>query len=150
MWNSLKSVQLSSICTKLVIALVICCAFALPTMMGRYSKLVGWNMGTGDVITFMVILYICCIPALIALFSLHRVLDNIKKEEIFISKNVTLLRIISWCCFAVAAILVLAGYYYIFFLLVAVVAAFIGLILRVVKNVIQQAAIIKTENDFTI
>ncbi|MPM58796.1 hypothetical protein SDC9_105629 [bioreactor metagenome] len=44
----------------------------------------------------------------------------------------------------------MAGYYYLLFYFVAIVAAFIGLILRVVKNVIDQAITIKAENDFTI
>ena len=37
-----------------------------------------------------------------------------------------------------------------YFLLVAAAAAFIGLILRVVKNVFQQAMALKEENDYTI
>ena len=36
------------------------------------------------------------------------------------------------------------------FLLVAAAAAFVGLILRVVKNVFEQAVTLKDENDFTI
>lgn len=150
MWNSFKSVKLSSICTKLVMVLVIFLAAALPYMMQVYVKFVGWNMGEKDVIVFMILLYCCCIPALVALVCLDRLLAHIKKEEVFTLKNVTLLRIISWSCFAVAIILLFATYYYMFFVVVAIVAAFVGLVLRVVKNVIEQAAIIKIENDFTI
>lgn len=95
-------------------------------------------------------IYACCVPALAALACLDRLLNNIKKEDVFIQKNVALLRLISWCCFAVSIILAISGFYYILFLIVAVAAAFFGLILRVVKNVIEQAVIIKSENDLTI
>jgi hypothetical protein len=98
----------------------------------------------------MAILYFCCIPAMTALICLHILLQNIKNEKVFILKNVKLLRAISWCCFATAFIMVFAMYYYFLFGLMAVAVAFIGLILRVVKNVIEEAVHIKTENDFTI
>jgi hypothetical protein len=98
----------------------------------------------------MAIMYICCVPALIALYSLDRLLANISNEDVFIPKNVGYLRRISWCCFAVAGMVALAGYYYYVFFLGAIMAAFIGLILRVVKNVIEQAVNIKAEYDFTI
>jgi Protein of unknown function (DUF3036). len=95
-------------------------------------------------------IYACSVPGLVALFSLDRLLANIKKKNVFIAKNVKHLRVISWCSFAVSAILFVSGFYYLLFLLVAVAAAFFGLILRVVKNVIEQAVTIKDENDFTI
>lgn len=150
MWNSNKSLQLSCICTKLVIVLVIVCAVTLPYLMDIYQSFSKYYITGIDMKPFMFILYLCCIPALIALFNLDKLLINIKKEEVFIDKNVTYLRAISWCCFGVATLVAIAGYYYIIFYFVAVVAAFIGLILRIVKNVIEQAVLIKAENDFTI
>lgn len=148
MWNSSKSVVLSSICTKLVIALVILFAFVAPSMVGSYLDYTTKNASL--VTPLLVTIYFCCVPALVALFCLDRLLANIKKNLIFIDRNVRYLRLISWCCFAVSIILVFSGFYYILFLMVAVAAAFFGLILRVVKNVIEQAVILKNENDFTI
>ena len=148
MWNSMKSVQLSLICTKVVIFLVIVCAIIMPTRIARYIDLLPIEMSV--LYPFMAILYLCCIPAMIALICLHMLLVNIKREEVFIRKNVKLLRIISWCCFLVAFIMAFAIYYYLLFGLMAVAVAFIGLILRVVKNVIEEAVRLKDENDFTI
>jgi hypothetical protein len=85
-----------------------------------------------------------------ALVCLHILLSNIKKEKVFIAGNVKLLRTISWCCFAAAFVMVFAAKYYLLLGLTAVAIAFIGLILRVVKNVIEEAVRIKTENDLTI
>jgi O-antigen/teichoic acid export membrane protein len=95
-------------------------------------------------------LYICCLPTLTALFCLDRLLRNIKNEQVFIRLNVKLLRIISWCCFAVALILLIAAWNYIFLFLLSIMFGLFGLILRVVKNVIEEAVNIKLENDYTI
>ncbi|HML38499.1 MAG TPA: DUF2975 domain-containing protein [Bacillota bacterium] len=148
MWNPGKSVQASSICTKIVIVLVICAAFAAPFMVKGYAAYAGKNPNL--IGPLLATIYAGTVPGLIALFSLDRLLANIKKKNVFIEKNVKYLRVISWCSFAVSAILFISGFYYLLFLVVAVAAAFFGLILRVVKNVIEQAVAIKNENDFTI
>lgn len=148
MWNPSKSVLVSSICTKIVIGLVICAAFAAPYIVKSYMA---YTMKDPHMVTpLLATIYACSVPGLIALFSLDRLLANIKSKDVFIEKNVKLLRVISWCSFAVSAILIVSGFYYLLFLLIAVAAAFFGLILRVVKNVIEHAVIIKNENDFTI
>lgn len=148
MWNPSKSVLVSSICTKIVIGIVICTAFAAPFLVKNY---ISYTMKDPHVITpLLATIYACAVPGLVALFSLDRLLANIKKKDVFSEKNVKHLRLISWCSFAVSIILFVSGFYYLLFLLIAVAAAFFGLILRVVKNVIEQAVMIKNENDFTI
>lgn len=148
MWNPGKSVLASSICTKIVIIGVICAAAAAPYLVKSY---VAYTMKNPAVIApLLATIYACTVPGLIALFSLDRLLVNIKAKNVFIDKNVKHLRVISWCSFAVSAILFVSGFYYLLFVLVAVASAFFGLILRVVKNVIEQAVAIKNENDFTI
>lgn len=150
MWNSNRSLLLSRVCTRIVMVLVLVCAALLPYMMEIYKDYSSYYMETTDIRPFMGILYCCCIPGLVALFSLDRLLANISKEQVFIHHNVKYLRIISWCCFIIAVLVGLAGYYYYVFFLGAIMAAFMGLILRVVKNVIEQAVFLKAENDFTI
>ena len=148
MWNPSKSAIASSICTKIVICIVIGFAIAAPYLVKSY---VAYTMKNPYVITpLLVTIYACTVPGVVALFSLDWLLANIKAKKVFIEKNVKYLRAISWCSFAVSGILFLSGFYYLSFLIVAVAAAFFGLILRVVKNVIEQAVIIKNENDFTI
>ena len=148
MWNPSKSVLVSSICTKIVIGIVICTAFAAPFLVKNY---ISYTMKDPHVIAPLIAtIYACAVPGLIALFSLDRLLANIKKKDVFTEKNVKHLRLISWCSFAVSIILFVSGFYYLLFLLIAVAAAFFGLILRVVKNVIEHAVMIKNENDFTI
>ena len=78
------------------------------------------------------------------------ILNNITKEKVFVSDNVTFLRIISWCCFGAAIVTVVASFEYFPVIVISIAAAFVGLILRVVKNVMQSAVEIREENDLTI
>ena len=65
-------------------------------------------------------------------------------------EHVFLLRVISWFCFIIAVIYGVFCFRYVLAILIGAAAAFVGIILRVVKNVFEQAIAIKTENDFTI
>lgn len=148
MWNLSRSVKLSSICTKVAVVLVICAAFAMPNLVPAY---VNYTEKNPEIIhSLLLTIYACVLPGMISLICLDRLLANIKREEIFVEKNVKLLRVLSWCSFIVSAILFISGFYYILFVIIAVCAAFLGLILRVIKNVFEQAMVIKIENDFTI
>ncbi|MDR3295041.1 MAG: DUF2975 domain-containing protein [Clostridiales Family XIII bacterium] len=153
----MKSVQLSFVCTRIVIALTVLSAVWTATPLGRhrltaslgYAERAGAENAQTPLI--MGLYYACCIPALVALLCLDRLLGNIKKERVFVEENVKALRTISWCCFAEALLFAAAALYYAHILLVPAIAmAFFGLILRVVKNVIDAAVSLKTENDFTI
>jgi len=90
-----------------------------------------------------------------ALYGLIRLLLNIRKDKVFVRENVTYLRRISWDCFGVAAVAIVGGFLYhdlpiTFFWLMAFIAAAIGLVLRVVKNVMEAAVELKAENDLTV
>ena len=148
MWTPSKSVLLSSVCTKIVIGLVAALAITAPALVESYLSYAAKDPNIAQ--PLLITVYASCAPSMAALISLDRLLANIKRNEVFIEKNVKLLRIISWCCFAIAFILAVSGSYYILLLMIAVAAAFFGLILRVVKNVIEQAVVIKNENDYTI
>ena len=150
MWNSIKSVRLSLFCTRAVMLLVVICAAAAPKLIERYMNFAFMPIEGSSLLRFMAILYLCCIPAMTALVCLHILLSNIRRERVFVPSNVKLLRGISWCCFAAALVLVFTAKYYLLLGITAVAVAFIGLILRVVKNVIEEAVAIKAENDGTI
>lgn len=99
---------------------------------------------------FVICFYPCAIFAYVTLYSLIRMLWNIRKDAIFIPKNVRYLRRISWCCIAVAVISFVCGIQYIPYLFISVAAGFVGLMLRVVKNVMETAVELKAENELTI
>ena len=148
MWNRNKSLALSIFCTRLFGILVVLGSIAAPWLVRQYFNISGGL--ESQLLPFRIIIYCCAVPGFILLLHLHRLLLNIRDGEVFVERNVMLLRRISWLCFAVAAVTLTGGFIYASFLLVAVAAAFIALIIRVIKNVFEQAIAIKSENDFTI
>jgi len=100
----------------------------------------------------LTITYLCfCVPAFGALWSLDRLLCAVRHEQVFTTGNVRYLRIISWCCFAAGAILLAASFFInINLIILAVLAAFFGIVIRVVKNLFAAAVALKDENDYTI
>ena len=147
-WNSDRSVTLSIWCTRLAMVLGILCAVFSPRIVNWYIQVSGKAEWLAEPI--LIALLACCVPAMGALIWLHKLLTNIKNEQVFTDENISLLRRISWCCFLAALITLISARFYLVFGLISIAAAFMGLILRVVKNVIQQAVIIKTENELTI
>jgi len=99
---------------------------------------------------FLSTIYSGSIPAAILLYCLYRLLRHIELEQVFITTNVEYLRRISWCCFAGSVICFASIPYYFPWCFVAVAAAFMGLIVRVIKNVIAQAVELKNESELTI
>ena len=82
---------------------------------------------------------------------LFMLLMKVKAGKVFTPESVGLIRGISWGCYLVAGVFCgLSAYFTFVALLVAFVAAFLGLCLRVVKNVIEEATEIKAENDMTV
>ncbi len=155
MWNRKRSATLSIIVCFVFVAVLTVALFIGPFAVKWWFILYrGWSEHKPALAEMMVIFKWCFYPsavfAYVALYSLIKLLFNIKKERIFISKNVTYLRIISWCCFAVAIVTLVGGILYIPYLVITVAAAFVGLMLRVVKNVMQNAVEINQENELTI
>jgi hypothetical protein len=105
----------------------------------------------GDIfIPFCIGLYIAEIFAFIALYFLHRLLNNINKDIVFDNDNTRCLRIISWCCILAAVDFGILCLWRYIFAMPVVFALMLGLIMRVLKNVFEKAVEIKSENDFTI
>lgn len=84
------------------------------------------------------------------LVCMWKLLTNILADKVFIPLNVRLLRIVGFLLFFATLIFAAAGYFYMPFYLLAVCAAFITLIVRVVKNCFAAAVVLKDENDMTI
>jgi len=98
----------------------------------------------------LIIGYISAVPAFAADIALFLLLRCVKLEQVFTGRSVAFIRLISWCCFAEAVIFFSLGFYYIIGFAAAFVFVFMGLIVRVVKNVMEEAVYLKEENDFTV
>ena len=94
--------------------------------------------------------YICVPIAAAALYMLIRLLFNVLHAQVFIPRNVLYLRLVSWCCYAVALVTLIFGFSYFPLLFITFIMAVVGTLLRVVKNVMQTAVELREENDLTI
>lgn len=145
-----KSVILTSLLVKVVYVLMAVCCVAAPFLVKRYDSLMVASGQESVYFPLLVTLY-CAVPfGVVALVCLDKLLGNIKREQPFIMQNVTFLRIISYCCFGEVFVFVYITILKPFAAVVMIACAFMGLILRVVKNVFEQAVRIREENDFTI
>ena len=88
--------------------------------------------------------------AYIAVFLLFLLLRTVLRGEVFGRTTSRLLAAVSLCCFGEGLLVALLTPAFQLAAGIAVAACFVGLCLRVVKNVIEEAARIKAENDFTI
>ncbi len=147
MWSKNKSLCLSTVIVKLVFLVLIITVFIIPVLVKWYVS----QYGNEDVlIPLCVTLYASLFPAFGAIIALNKLLSNIKKDQVFIHQNVTILRCISWCCYVVTIIFFIFGFFRPLSFLISFAAAFFGLILRVLKNVFEQAVTMREENDYTI
>ena len=146
-WNKDKSILLSrAFVAAFALALLALDIFCYP-LARRYlgedpQRLVG----------IPVTVYVGSVFAWLALAELWRLLGNLRHGQVFTPDNVRLLRIVSWCCVG-AAIVCLLSLPWLWFLPVLVVAAaagFMAMIVRIVKNVFQQAIAMKDELDLTV
>ncbi|MBQ7295489.1 MAG: DUF2975 domain-containing protein [Clostridia bacterium] len=94
--------------------------------------------------------YVCCPAGWLALIFIMKILRNILKETVFTSTTVSYLRYLSWCCAFVAIAAAVCGLFYMPLFIFSFGAAFMTLILRVLKNVMAKATEIKSENELTI
>ncbi len=141
------SITASIVVTVLLLVLVITAVFLLPGIMEVYSKMRGYI----DVTELMIALYISSVPGIVCTIALLKLLFNIRKSEIFVKANVTILQIISYCCLFVGVEYIALCYKkYIAMIFVGFAAIFIGIILRVIKNVFDKAIELREENEFTI
>ena len=155
MWNRKRSVKLSIAVCFIFVALLTIGLFLGPIAVKLWFTIYRGFTSNGVAIKNMItlfsaIFYPSAIFAYITLYSLIKLLFNIKNDEIFNDTNVKYLRRIYYCCFAVAFITLVGGILYIPFGFIAIAAAFVGLMLRIVKNVMQNAVEIKAENELTI
>ena len=100
--------------------------------------------------TVITAFYVCAPFAAASLYMLIRLLTNILHDRVFIAKNVTYLRFVSLCCYAVAAATFAGGLFYLPLMIIAVSMVVVGTLLLVVKNLLHAAVALREENDLTI
>jgi len=149
MWNDSKSLILSKISVWLFMVLLLVCAILAPRLVDRLMFMSGAASDAGSTF-FLVTIYAGSIPAGVLLVVFNVFLNRIGRGIVFVRENIGSLRQISWCCFIGAAICIVSAVYYLPWLAIGVAAAFMGLILRVVKNVFSKAVSLQDDAELTI
>lgn len=93
--------------------------------------------------------YTAAVPAAAALYGLWRLLRNISEARFLPGERLHPAPVVG-AALRPGLVCLFSALYYIPFLIVSAAAAFVGLILRVVKNVFAEAVRLKDENDYTI
>ena len=155
MWNNKKSVILSIVICFVLAFVLLGLVFAGPMLFRWYMVSYRGFLPDGEPmqrlsLTFAWCFYPSAVFSGIILYSLLKLLFNIRGAKVFINQNVTILRVLSWCCFAIAVITFVGAISYMPFGFVALAGGFVGLMLRVLKNVMKSAVEMREENDLTI
>ncbi len=149
MWSKESSVLLSKGLILLGMGLAVAVSIWLPDCVGFLEDYYYKPLGHVPSVVFG---YTCVALICVLLVFLYMLLNNISKKTVFEKVNVELLRRISWCCFITSAVVFVWGI--LSFLevafLVGFTVGFVGLVLRILKNVFAEAVAIKEESDFTI
>lgn len=90
------------------------------------------------------------VPLFLVFRELYKLLHNIQQGIVFSVQNTASLRLVSWACFFAAVFLLIAAIRWPILLIVSGVIGFLGLFVRVIKNMLAEAIILKEENAFTI
>jgi len=151
-WDSTKSATLSIIVTwaGLVLA-VLCIPLLVPIL--KMVRVPGTALDETFVLRAMGPLYVCLAFGIAALIILLRLLLDIRRSDVFTAANVRRLRLISYCGFGIMLACLVGAVVTVprpIFIFLALVAGFLGLLMRVIKNVIDAARLLKEDADYTI
>lgn len=148
-WNKSKSVILSKVCVCIfalvLLGLDIGCVWFVDRSTALLHPTGTWQKGY-----LIGLVYVCSVPGWLTLFSLWQILDRIWKGQVFVEENIRDMRRTSWCCILVAVLCMISAVAAPTLAVIAIMAGFVGLVVRIVKNVFQQAMSMKDELDFTV
>ena len=149
------SINLSIAISALFFTLCIAGAFILPVLVPILIEMPA-DIDSRELITesgrtlVMVVAYLILADMFAANCFLFSLLQRVKKGLVFTDKSVMLIRSVSWCCYIICLLFLVLGFYFQLAYVVSFLAFFLGLCLRVTKNVIDEATQIKNENDLTV
>ena len=146
MYTSMTSAKLTRVLTILFCVLLLALMLLFPRLLSFYFAYLDVALRHKVMLAF----YLCCPAAWAALVSILLLMTNIIHDRVFTSKTVFFMRLLSWCCAWVAAVCLGFGFFWAPLLVFALGAAFMTLILRVLKSVLARAVAIKEENELTI
>ena len=148
MKRAFSAVHLTLWANRLVAAVVFVLLFTLPALLQWYSQFRFLNQT--EYTAIMIAFYFCAVAVGIALWNMDSLLRAILESQVFTHENVRKLRLIRWCCFAVAVICIPAACCYYPLVFMVLVMGFLSLAVTVVVRVMAAAVALREENDLTI
>ncbi len=147
-WNRSRSILLS-LCAVVLFAVVLLVtdALAVPLCMQACQVFLSLE---GEELPLTLTVYIASVPGWICLYSLFRLLLNLRRGAVFTAVNGRYMRRTSWCCILAGVLFLAAAWFWLPFVFAGIAAGFMGLIVRIVKNIFEQAIAMKDELDYTI
>ncbi len=143
------SIWLSIILSVLFFVVLVASCFYMPLLIYVYMSLKGATV-TDSTTEITIIAYAIVGVMAIADILLFILLQRVRKSLVFTNISVALIRGISWCAVILGALFFVLGFYFLIAFAITFACVFLGICLRVTKNVIEEATAIKAENDFTI
>ena len=128
--------------------LVIVLAVGAPWLIGLYAGIHNINMPAQTAI--MICYYICVAPVMCALIAMLKMLGKIQIKRPFDVSNISCMKVISWCCLAVAAVCGVGAGWYMPLLFVCIPMIFLFLVVRVMCTCFITASKLQEENDLTV
>ncbi len=147
-----QSVNLSLVISVVFFVLCVAGAFAMPFLLGLFVEMRGisYVISTGQFIFILIVAYLILALFILADILLFKLLQRVKHGAVFTPKSVALIRGVSWCCLAASLLFCCVGIFFYICFAIGLAGIFLGLCLRVTKNVIAEATEIKSENDLTV
>ena len=108
------------------------------------------QMTTAERYTVLGITYAMVAVAAVAILLLMRLLRVVSHGKVFSAETTKLIDMVSLCCFGEGLLFAVTGIWFQLSFGVTMAVCFIGLCLRIVGNVINEACRMKAENDLTI
>ena len=155
---SIKSAGLTHFIVRLCYLLLAVSVVLFPILMREYEGSPFYFVMIAQHGKYLIYPFYAVVPAgYAALICLDKILINIKRDVVFDESNVRLMNKITWCClFAsfvgfVSYVIIAAMYKSIeTVILLALGEAFMALVVRVVRDVMQKAIEIKEDNDLVV
>ena len=148
MSNNLPAARATLWVNRFIMLLLVLLLPSLPFLLNWYSTLRTLNQS--EYTAILVAFYCCAVVTGFALWSMDALLRNILSEQVFVTRNVRLIRRVQWCCGLISLICLPAAFIYLPLWFMVIIMAFLCLVVCVVSQVMGAAVAIREENDLTI
>ena len=143
-----RSVAFTSFAIKAGLVLCVISLFVMPYAASIYKVL---SIMENDVtVPLLITFYSCAAVGIFILLVLDKLVNNIRKGNVFTDENVKFLRILSYACLVISVITLIFAAFRFLACIITFSSLFFALILRVIKNCFEEAVRLREENDYTI